>query len=66
MDKVESIQCSVSLAVTGAWKGTSPVKLYDELGWGITKSPSLLASRYFYKIINDLIPNYTRIQIPPL
>ena len=33
MEKLESIQYSAALAVTCAWKGTSRVKLYDELGW---------------------------------
>ena len=32
MGKLESIQYTVAMAVTGAWKGTSRVKLYDELG----------------------------------
>ena len=33
MEKLESVQYSAALAVTGAWKGTSRDKLYDELGW---------------------------------
>ena len=33
MEKLESVQYSAALAVTGAWKGTSREKLYDELGW---------------------------------
>ena len=33
MEKLESIQYSTALAVTGAWKGTSREKLYAELGW---------------------------------
>ena len=67
MEKLESIQYSAALAVTGAWKGTSRVKLYDELGW-----ESLNLRRWyrrlvlFYKIVNNLTPDYTRIPIPPL
>ena len=33
MEKLESVQYSAALAVTGAWKGTSREKLYEELGW---------------------------------
>ena len=33
MEKLESVQHSAALAVTGAWKGTSREKLYNELGW---------------------------------
>ena len=32
MSKLESVQYSASLAVTGAWRGTSRDKLYNELG----------------------------------
>ena len=31
--KLEQTQYSVALAVTGAWRGTSRQRLYDELGW---------------------------------
>ena len=33
MEKLEQIQYSAALAITGAWRGTSREKLYDELGW---------------------------------
>ena len=33
MGKVESVQYQAALAVTGAWKGTSRLKIYKELGW---------------------------------
>ena len=33
MDKVESVQYSAALAVSGTWRGTSREKLYAELGW---------------------------------
>ena len=33
MEKLESVQYSAALAVTGAWRGTSREKLYNELGW---------------------------------
>ena len=33
MEKIESVQYSAALAVSGAWRGTSREKLYAELGW---------------------------------
>ena len=51
----------------GAWKGTSREKLYEELGW-----ESLSLRRWsrrlvlFYKIVNDITPDYTRYPIPQL
>ena len=60
-------QYSAALAVTGAWKGTSREKLYAELGW-----ESLNLRRWsrrlvlFYKIVNDMTPEYMRYPIPQL
>ena len=62
--KLESVQYSAALAVTGAWKGTSREKLYEEIGW-----KSLSQRRWsrrlvlFYKIFNDITPDYTRYPI---
>ena len=67
MEKLESVQYSAALAVTGTWRGTSREKLYTELGW-----ESLSSRRWsrrltlFYKIINNLSPAYTKDSIPPL
>ena len=64
---LESVQYSAALAVTGAWRGTSREKLYNELGW-----ESLNLRRWsrrlalFFKIVNNLTPEYTRQPIPPL
>ena len=33
MEEIERIQYQAALAITGAWNGTSRVKLYEELGW---------------------------------
>ena len=33
MESVERIQYQAALAVSGAWKGTSRVKLYEDIGW---------------------------------
>ncbi len=67
MQKLESVQYSAALAVTGTWRGTSREKLYQELGW-----ESLYSRRWsrrlfmIYKIINNLMPDYTRDPIPQL
>ena len=67
MEKLESVQYSAALAVTGTSRGTSREKLYTELGW-----ESLSSRRWsrrltsFYKIINNLSPAYTKDPIPPL
>ena len=41
MEKIESVQYSAALAVTGTWRGTSRAKLYAELGWESLSSRSL-------------------------
>ena len=67
MEKLESVQYSAALAVTGAWRGTSRENLYLDLGW-----ESLSLRRWsrrlvlFYKVINNLTPDYTRDPLPPL
>ena len=67
MEKIESVQYSAALAITGTWRGTSRQKLYAELGW-----ESLSSRRWsrrltlFYKIINNLAPDYTMVPIPQL
>lgn len=59
MDLIESIQYQAGLIVTGCWKGTSRLKLLNELGW------ELLSERrrfhrlsLYYKIKNKDAPEY--------
>ena len=65
MRTLESLQYQAALAVTGAWKGTSTQKIYEELGW-----ESLHHRRWFrritqfYKIMNVLTPQYLLDPIP--
>ena len=67
MEKLESVQYSAALAITGAWRGTSREKLYLDLGW-----ESLSLRRWsrrltlFYKVINNLTLDYTRDPLLPL
>ena len=64
-EKLESIQCNASLAITGAIIGTSREKLYNELGL-----ESLHARRwyrklcYFYKFCVFIQPEYLFNLIP--
>ena len=65
--KLESVQYSAALAVTGTWRGTSRANLYAELGW-----ESLNSRRWsrrltlLYKIVNNLTPSYMTEPIPLL
>ena len=65
MDKIESVQYSAALAVTGAWRATSHEKIYVDLGWELLSSLRLcMQMMLFYKIMNN-IPLYTKEPIPP-
>ena len=33
MEKIQTIQYHAALAISGAWRGSSRSKLYEELGW---------------------------------
>ena len=67
MEKLESVQYSAALAVTGTWKGTSRGNLYAELGL-----ESLNLRRWsrrltlLYKIVNNQTPSCMTKLIPPL
>ena len=67
MEKLESVQYSAARAITGAWKGTSRMKLLEELGWE-TLDLRRWSRRLvlFYKIVNNITPAYTRDPIPHL
>ena len=65
MQSLESIQYQAALAVSGAWKGSSATKLYEELGWeSLSDRRWLRRLCQFYKIQNDLIPSYLKEPIP--
>ena len=64
--RLEQVQYTASLAVTGAWKGTSRQRLYEELGW-----ESLYERRWyrrlchFFKLNLTHSPEYLFSLIPP-
>ena len=65
--KIESVQYSAALAVTGAWRGTSRDKLYNELGWeSLDNRRWYRRLTLFYKVSKNHTPDYTRDPIPPL
>ena len=63
--KIESIQYNAALAITGAIRGTSRQKIYNELGL-----ESLIDRRkyrrlcFYYKINNGLTPSYLSDHLP--
>ena len=66
MEKLEAVQYSAALAVTGTWRGTSREKIYAELGWeSLTSRRWSRRMTLFYKIMNNLTPLYTKEPIPP-
>ena len=67
MDALERTQYQAALAVSGAWKGTSRSKIYNELGWEFLDERRMFRRlTQFYKIMNGLTPDYLRTPIPAL
>ena len=61
MNKLESVQYSASLAVSGAWRGTSKSKVYNELGWEyLSERRWFRGMCLFYKIVNNQTPAFLR------
>ena len=59
MQKLESVQIQAAYAVSGAWKGTSTKKIYDELGWEwLSQRRWYRRMTLFYKIVNKISPTY--------
>ena len=66
-DKIESVQYNAALAITGAIRGTSKEKLYQELGLESLKDRRWLRRMsYLYKIISTKLSPYLYELIPPL
>ena len=67
IQKIESVLYNAALAITGAIKGTSPERLYQEIGF-----EPLSDRRWyrrlcsFYKIMKDNAPLYLKSYVPPL
>ena len=66
-DKIESVQSNVALAITGAVRGASKEKLYQELGLESLKDLKWLRQMLcLYKIISTKLPPYLYELISPL
>ena len=58
-DKLEMVQYSAALVITGAFKGTSLDRIYRELGLeSLTERTWSRKIFFFYKILNGLLPVY--------
>ena len=66
-DKIESVQYHAALAISGAIRGTSKEKLYQELGLEFLRDRRWLRRvSYLYKINSTKLPRYLYELIPPL
>ena len=66
MESIERIQYHAALAITGTWQGSSRNKLYEELGWeSLADRRWLRRLIQFYKIHNNMTPQYLKDNIPP-
>ena len=63
--RLESVQYSSALAVTGTWKSTSDDKLLDELGWEyLCHRQWVRRLSHFYSIVNGNSPEYLKAELP--
>jgi hypothetical protein len=64
-NKIETVQYNSALAITGCIRGTSKQKLYSELGLvSLYDRRTYHRFLFFYKIVNDLAPQYLKKFIP--
>ena len=65
MEKVEQIQYKAALAITGAWRGSSRVKIYEELGWEtLSDRRNFRRILQMHKILNNNTPPYLKACLP--
>ena len=63
--RLESVQYTAALAVTGAWKGTNKSKLLDELGWEYLHDRRRYHRlTHFFKLLKGDAPKYMTAPIP--
>ena len=67
MNSLESVQYQAGLIVSGCWRGTSRVKLYNELGWeSLADRRAFRRFSLFYKIKANETPSYLSDHIHPV
>ena len=65
MQEVERIQYQAGLVVSGAWKGTSRTKIYEELGWeSLSDRRRIRRVLLLHKIVNNCSPKYLKDKLP--
>ena len=65
MGKLESVQYSPALAITGTWREISRDKLYLPLGWeSLNFRRCSRRLTLLYKVLNNLSPLYTKELFP--
>ena len=65
MEKVERVQYQAALIITGAWRGSSRSKLYEELGWeSLTDRRWCRRILQIHKITNNNTPCYLKNKLP--
>ena len=65
MEEIERIQYQAALAISGAWKGSSRVKLYEELGWeSLSERRSTRRTLQIHKIEKNCTPSYLKEKLP--
>ena len=62
--KLEQVQYSATLAVTGTWRGTSRQKLYEELGWETLYHRLYRRLTHFFCLRRSKSPEYLFNEIP--
>ena len=66
-NKLETVQYNAALAITGAIKGTSREKLYQELGLEYLQQRRWMRRLcLFYKVVSTKLPAYNYDIIPPV
>ena len=64
---LDSVQYEAARLVTGAIKGTSSVRLHEELAWEpLSSRRKLHLLSQFYKIVKNLAPHYLSELLPKL
>ena len=65
MEELERVQYLAALAVTGAWRGSSRTKLYEELGWeSLSERRRSRRILQIHKIENNNTPPYLKEKLP--
>ena len=65
MGLIERVQYQATSAVTGTWQGTNTDKFYEELGWeSLSKRRCFHRLVQFFKIQNNLTPEYLKCPVP--